>query len=182
MPSGRSLFTPSRFRSWFERMLNGRPLLACRMIPSWLLLRIAAPCRVPETDGAMTVETAKVCVWLNGVTPLVAIEVRRIGDAVVAAADDVGAGQRRVVLAARQRVGRLRLPAVRHALGQRRGERVVGRLADRLEHVHVVEGRIDARRRADRRRVDRPAVGERRPVGIRLTSISTGRLRPIEFT
>ena len=47
---------------------------------------------------------------------LVAIEVRRIRDAVVLAADDVGAGERRVVLAARERVGRLRHPAVRHPL------------------------------------------------------------------
>ena len=65
-------------------------------------------------------------------------------------------------VAARQRVGRLRLPAVRHPLGHGRGERVVGGLADRLEHVDVIEGRIDARRGADRRRVDRPAVGQRR--------------------
>src|SRR3982751_5593641 len=51
-------------------MLNGSPLFACRMIPSWLLFQIAAPPVVGATDGAITVESEKVCVWLNGVTPL----------------------------------------------------------------------------------------------------------------
>ncbi len=92
---------------------------------------------------------------------LLAIEVRGIGHAVVAAADDVGAGQGRVVLAVRERVGRLRLPTVGHALVEGRGERVVGGLADRLEHVDVIERRINARRRTDRRRVDRTPVAQR---------------------
>ena len=111
----------------------------------------------------------------------VAVEVEDLRR-VVAAADDVGAGEGRGVHAARQRVGRLRLPAVRHSLGQRGGERVVGRIADRLEHVDVVERRIDARRRADRGRVDGRPSASICPVGIRLMSINTGRLWPIEFT
>ena len=163
MPFGRSLVTPSAFRSRFERMLNGSPLLACRMIPTWLLFQHRrADAVVADTCGAITVDSENVCSLVERRDALVAIEIRRIGHAIVAAADDVGAGQRRVVFAARERVGRLRLPAVRHPPGHRRGERVVGRLADRLEHVDVVEGRVDARRGADRGRVDRPAVGQRR--------------------
>ncbi len=97
-------------------MLNGRPLLACRMIPSWLLLISIGPMPLPLFVGAITVDSENVCVWLNGVTPLSRSRFVTIGDPIVLAADDVGAGQRRVVYAARQRVGRLRHPSVSHAL------------------------------------------------------------------
>ena len=81
-------------------MLNGSPLLAWRISPSWLLLASARRGPSPPLTGATTVDTANVWVWLNGVTPLSRSRFGRIGDAVVAAADDVGAGERRVVLAA----------------------------------------------------------------------------------
>ena len=128
-------------------MLNGRPLLAWRITPSWLLFRSAgaepgAADRGREDggqrEGVRLVERRDAAV---------AFEIGRVGHAVVTAADDEGAGQRRGVDAAGQRVGRLRLPAVGHPLGQRRGEGVVGRLADRLEHVDVIERRVDAGRR-----------------------------------
>ena len=36
---------------------------------TWLLFRMAPVAPPPETDGARTVLSAKVCVWLNGVSP-----------------------------------------------------------------------------------------------------------------
>ena len=75
---------------------------------------------------------------------LVTIEIRGVGHAIVLTADNVGPGERRVVDAARQGVGRLGLPSVRHALAERCGERVVGGFTDRFEHVDPVERRIDA--------------------------------------
>ena len=89
---------------------------------------------------------------------LVAIEVRYIRDPVVIAADDIGPGERGIVLAPRQRVGRLGLPPVGHPLRHRRGERVIRGLADRLEHVDVIEGGIHTGRGADLRRIDRPSI------------------------
>ena len=70
MPTGRSFVTPSLFKSTFDRMLNGKPLFACRMIPIWLWFQIAAPACVLDTWGATTADSENVCVWLNGVTPL----------------------------------------------------------------------------------------------------------------
>ena len=61
-PSGRSLLTPSWFRSRFERMLKGRPLLAWTMKPELVVVERAPPrSRPPRPAAARSGAEARRC-------------------------------------------------------------------------------------------------------------------------